>query len=71
MTVKAERVKQLPSALRKKWKGADVFVLSTNNVFIAQRIQKSPPRLLLDRMKEAGKKISTNDIRRAIQAARS
>lgn len=64
----------LPKAIRKSWKGADIFVRASNDTIILKKVYQST-RLFdsatIKKLKSAGRKISEKDIGKAVKTVRS
>lgn len=70
MTVKISNTIPLPPRLRKQWKGSRVVIVSTNDSLLVKRVRETPPSIIREKLKRAGRMISAEDIASAIRAAR-
>ena len=71
MNVTINKTIPIPARLRKQWQGSRVIITASNDRMVISRIKVTKPKgELLDRLLEAGKKISKKNLRDAITAAR-
>lgn len=60
----------LPQELQKAWRKADVFIAGEEDTIVLKRVEKSTFWKTWEKMKEASKGITEDDINEAIASAR-